>query len=395
MGCRKFKANQLFDGSDFRDKDTVLVTDETGKIESLIPFSEAGEDIQFLNGILSPGLINCHCHIELSHLKNVIPPGTGLINFLKTVVQKRGFEADVIQTAIENAEKEMYDNGIVAVGDISNQIDAILVKKNSRIRWHTFVEVLSISDDKATANLDHYRKVLDTHLTQLGAPHRSVLSPHAPYTVSSKSFDLINSLTEHDIISIHNQEHPAEDELYKTGSGAFLELLSMFGFTSSPFPITGNSSIQSYLPRFNRSQKLFLVHNTYMPPEDILFAKRYAQQHGLSLVFVLCPNANLYIENALPSVHEFVKNDCLIVLGPDSYSSNWQLSMAKEMQTLMKTSYFTSMHPHLALKTVLRWATLNGAKALDWENDLGSFEKDKTPGVVLISEDLSSSKRLL
>jgi cytosine/adenosine deaminase-related metal-dependent hydrolase len=82
-------------------------------------------------------------------------------------------------------------------------------------------------------------------------------------------------------------------------------------------------------------------------------------------------------------------------LGTDSYSSNWQLSIAKEMQALMVTPYFVRMQSIEALKILLQWATINGARALNWENELGSFDKGKTPGVVLIENDLSSSKRIL
>ena len=289
----------------------------------------------------------------------------------------------------------MYHNGIVAVGDISNQSDAIPVKKKSKIRWHNFIEVLSITDDKAEENVDQYKKVLSAHLEQLPSIHRSVLTPHASYTVSRKSFQLINEFTNQQIISIHNQEHPAEDELYQSGQGAFLELLAMFGFTSSPFAISGKSSLRTYLPYFNHSQKIFLIHNTFIPAEDIPYAQSFAGDNGLSLVFCLCPNANLYIENKLPPVEELVKNKCFIVLGTDSYSSNWQLSIAKEMQSLMKMSYFNKMPRQLSLSTLLQWATINGARALNWENEFGSFEKGKKPGVVLINHDLSSSKRIL
>ena len=88
MAYRKFKADQLFDGRHLHGNDKVLITDVSGKIQSLVPVSEAGDDVQSFSGILSPGLINCHCHLELSHLKNVIPPHTGLIEFLCSVVTK-------------------------------------------------------------------------------------------------------------------------------------------------------------------------------------------------------------------------------------------------------------------------------------------------------------------
>ncbi|TBR18742.1 MAG: amidohydrolase [Chitinophagaceae bacterium] len=385
MEYRKFKADSLFDGYQFLDPRMVLITDYKGKIIDIIQESEAGDNIQLFKGILSPGLINCHCHLELSHLKNVIPPHTGLINFLCEVVTKRNFDSSFIQQEISKAEKEMLENGTVAVGDISNTSDTEAVKRKSKIRWQNFVEVLSFTDEKAEENILHYKKIAQ----QLGVDHRTSLVPHAPYSVSTKSFQLLNELTKNKIISIHNQEHPAEDELFKTGGGDYLKLFKLFHINESPFPITGKSSIRSYLPYFNNNQTIFLIHNTYIPEEDIIWANNFATTNGLKLVYCFCVNANLYIENTIPQLLNFIKNDCNIVLGTDSYSSNWQLNITKEMKTI-HTNF-----PTIPLETILKWATSNGAKALQWENELGSFEKGKKPGVVFINPDLTNSKKLL
>ena len=388
MALRKFKANQLFDGYSLH-AGKVLITKPDGTVEGIVEENEAGDGIETLDGILTPGLINAHCHLELSHLKNVIPPHTGLVEFLCSVVTKRGFAAELVQEEIVKAEKEMYDNGIVAVGDICNTADAVPVKSKSNMRWQSFIEVLSFTDARSTENMANYQAVLDVHEEALLLPNRSVLTPHAPYSISPKTFELLNVATTGKIISIHNQEHPAEDELYKTGGGDFLKLFKIFGVESSPFPVTGKSSLQSYLPHFTNGQTIFLIHNTYMPQEDIDFANDYAKKNALKLVYCLCPNANLYIENKLPAAEKFIANDCNIVLGTDSYSSNWQLSIVKEIQTIHQ--HF----PAIPLETILQWATINGAKALQWENELGSFEKGKKPGVTLLANDLNSSKRII
>lgn len=391
MAYRKFKADQLFDGFHLHGNDKVLITDDSGKVENVVSASEAGDDVQTFNGILSPGLINCHCHLELSHLKNVIPPHTGLIEFLCSVVTKRDFHREVIDQEIIKAEKEMYDNGIVAVGDIGNTADTAEVKSKSKIRWQNFVEVLGFTDEKADENIQHYKQVantLETKLQTSNIKHRTSLVPHAPYSISPKTFKLINELTKDQVISIHNQEHPAEDVLYKTGGGEYLKLFKIFGIDKSPFPVTGLSSIRSVLPHFNNGQTIFLVHNTFMAEEDVLFAKQYANENQLTLIWCLCINANLYIENKTPPIEMFIKNNCPLVLGTDSYSSNWQLSIAKEIQAI-KNNF-----PSLSLETILQMATINGAKALKWDNELGSFEKGKRPGVTIIETDFTSSKKL-
>lgn len=392
MAYRKFKADQLFDGYHLHGNDKVLITDETGNVEEIVSVSEAGDGIQTFSGILSPGLINCHCHLELSHLKNVIPPHTGLIEFLCSVVTKRDFPREVIDQEIIKAEKAMYDNGIVAVGDIGNTADTADVKSKSSIRWQNFVEVLGFTDEKAEENINHYKQIaaaLEQKLQTSNLKHRTSLAPHAPYSISPKTFELINELTKDQIISIHNQEHPAEDELYKTGGGDYLKLFKIFGINESPFPVTGLSSIRSVLPHFNNGQTIFLVHNTFMPEEDVLFAKEYANQNQLTLIWCLCINANLYIENKTPPIEMLMKNNCRLVLGTDSYSSNWQLSIAKEIQAIRNN------FPSLSLETILQWATINGARALQWDDELGSFEKGKRPSLTIIDNDLSKSKKIV
>jgi len=83
-----------------------------------------------------------------------------------------------------------------------------------------------------------------------------------------------------------------------------------------------------------------------------------------------------------------MKHNCHIVPGTDSYSSNWQLSIAKEIEAVHK--HF----PHIPFETILQWATSNVAKALGWGDELGSFEKGKKPGVVLSDNNFSFSKKL-
>ena len=391
MAYRKFKADQLFDGYRLYDNDKVLITDDSGKVENIVGVSEAGDDVQTFSGILSPGLINCHCHLELSHLKNIIPPHTGLIEFLCSVVTKRDFPREVIDQEIIKAEMEMYDNGIVAVGDIGNTADTADVKSKSKINWQNFVEVLGFTDEKAEENINYYRQVaatLEQKLQTSTLKHRTSLVPHAPYSISPKTFKLINELTKDQIISIHNQEHPAEDVLYKTGGGEYLKLFKIFGINESPFPVTGLSSIRSVLPHFNNGQTIFLIHNTFMPEEDIVFAKEYGNANGIKLVWCLCVNANLYIENKTPPIEMLVRHNCPIVLGTDSYSSNWQLSIAKEIKAIR------SNFPSLSVETILQWATINGAKALQWDNELGSFEKGKKPGGILLDPTFESSTRI-
>ena len=392
MKYRKFKGDKMFNGFGFTDNEQVLITDEQGKVIELTTILNAGEHIEQFEGTICPGFINAHCHLELSHLKDVIPPHTGLIPFLLDVVGKRDFPMETILDRIEKAEKEMFQDGIVAVGDIGNTANTLETKRNSKIRWNNFVEVLSFSDEMSPKRMQEYNEVLkafnDAELELEKDHFKSALVPHAPYTISNLTFKEINRLTPGAVISMHNQEHPAEDVLYKTGEGDYLPFLKIFGFDASPFPITGKSALRSCLPHFNNKQRVLLVHNTFIPEEDIAFAINYAKEHLAGVHFCLCPNANLYIENKMPPILKLMEQGADLVLGTDSYSSNWQLSIASEIKTINERL------PEIPLETILRWATINGARALGREDELGSFEKGKKPGVVLLDSHMNS-KRLI
>lgn len=390
---RKFKADDIFTGTFFTGAGKVLITDEEGRIEGIVPETDAGEGIEALPGIISPGFVNAHCHLELSHMKGKIPGGTGLVDFVQAVMSSRGAGADEIQQAIKDAEQEMHGNGIVAVGDICNTADTIAAKAASKIHWHNFIEVSGFVEAAAQKRLDAAVEILNTfNGAQLSVPSHqqlSSLSPHAPYSVSKALFALLNNLTENQLITIHNQESKAEDELYKTGGGKFLALYKNFGIDISSFIPPGKSSFGTWTDYFDRNQKIISVHNTFTGKDDLEYSTFNIQHSKIS--FCLCPNANVYIEKSLPPVEMLMQHGCHIVLGTDSYASNHQLDIAAEISTLRKS------FPQINLEKMLQWATLNGAKALQMENMLGSFEKGKMPGIVqLTSEGLAlKSKRII
>jgi len=381
MKYRKLAADWLFDGYSLQS-DKVLIIDTAGKVIEVVAREASGEEVESFNGTLVPGFINCHCHLELSHLKGSIAPKKGLVEFLLSVIRLRK-EKDDIQlkvAAMEAAEKEMYTNGIVAVADIANTADTIAIKKNSRIQWHTLVEVLNLWDNNLEQALPRFLGVQQLY-TQDGL--NAVITPHAPYSVSIATLKAINEATAGKMISVHNQETAPENELFQTGTGKFLQFYEQLtGNHKSPFAVSGKSSLQTWLSYFTNGQTILLVHNTYIAEEDIVWAKEHAAAYGLHLIFCLCPNANSYIEDQLPPVDLLIKHNCHVVVGTDSYSSNWHLSIAKEMAMLQQH------YSHLSIATLLQWATSNGAKAIG-ANDLGRFEKGSTPGVVLLQPDFS------
>jgi len=378
MTYRKFKADYLFTGQAFAPADSVLVTTAEGRVQDVVAAAAAGEDVEYYPGILCPGFINCHCHLELSHMRGFIPEGTGLVEFLSTVIRGRGAaartaggadgaadERDPVREAIAAAEAEMLAGGIVAVGDICNTADTLEQKRKGRLRYHNFIETIGFVEGAARMRFDHGLRVLE----ELGG---GSIVPHAPYSVSPALFRLIAGHAKGGILTIHNQEDEGENEFLLTGKGEFLRLYAALGLDVSFFKGTGKRSLESWLGYFDPGQPVIAVHNVTTNEEDWRMAA------GRALTFCLCPNANLYISGELPDVEGLVRSGHPVVVGTDSLASNHGLSLLEELKTLEQA------FPALRVEQLLQWATLNGARALGMEAGLGSFAPGKQPGVVLI-----------
>jgi len=99
---------------------------ENDKIVDILPDNHPKTEnitIEKHQGIIVPGFINSHCHLELSHLHQKIQKGTGLVEFIKQVARGEKYELDLIESKITEADEAMYKAGIVAVGDSGNTIN--------------------------------------------------------------------------------------------------------------------------------------------------------------------------------------------------------------------------------------------------------------------------------
>jgi aminodeoxyfutalosine deaminase len=380
---RFISAERIHSGHSFFPAGSVLVLDDNGVVLDVKPKAETGGGkVEFFDGIICPGLINTHCHLELSHMKGKVAEGTGLHAFILEIEKLKKPADEEVQEAIASADKEMFENGIVAVGDICNTSATFSFKKQSKIFYHNFLEVYSFDPSRSDAAFAR-GTYLAGQLEELGLKKYSV-TPHAPYSVS---VSLLRRIADHaseknSILSIHNQESPDEDLFFKFKTGQVIERLKHFGISADHFSPTGKSSLQSYLLHLPRDLKILLVHNTFTGADDLQFAAEYNKD----ICWCLCPNANLYIENTLPDIRQMEAARCKITLGTDSYASNHSLSLTDEINTILKN--FSSV----SLETVLKWATFNGARFLEMDHKLGSFEKGRQPGITLLKQDKISKK---
>jgi len=276
---RKISADYIFLGSLPPIKKGVVILNGNGLVlEVLNPKKDEinWEEVEQYNGIICPGFINTHCHLELSYLKGKIKEGTHLHGFIKEINSVRNnFVEEERQEAISKAEIEMLNNGIVAVGDISNGGSTFEIKEQNKIKYHTFIEVFGSDPNIATSAYNHSENLFNNYYNS----NRVSITPHATYSVSD---NLVNLIDKHckktnNLISIHNQETKSENKFFKKGAGKMFELLEIDKKHNGKYKSTGKNALPSFLGKFNTLNKILLVHNTFTSKKDIEWANNYSK----------------------------------------------------------------------------------------------------------------------
>lgn len=353
----------------------ILAVSANGTImDLLLPDDQNAPEpsrIERFKGILCPGFVNAHCHLELSHMKGVVAEKTGLPKFITEIVSRREENGHEKLEKIAEADAEMWENGIQAVGDICNTADTLETKLNSRIDYHSFVEVFSFDPAKAPAVLETGIQVAEAYQN---ANLNATIVPHAPYSVSEELFGGIAAQQTRfgGPISMHNQETESEDEMFVSGTGELVETFKGFGVDFTDFNPQKRSALDFALPQLPTDQNALLIHNTCSTKEEMELAHALRER----LFWCTCANANLYIENRIPNIPMWLDLGATVCVGTDSLASNHQLSILDELKLIQKN------HPQIPLSILLEMATMNGAEALNMDKKIGSFQKGKLPGVL-------------
>ena len=364
-------------GKGWAEAGTVVIANENGYVEDLVPETEAGEDVQKVDGVICPGFVNAHCHLELSHLKGHIPPQTGMVDFLLQVMQLRRFRIEEKVKAMEVAIAEMRGNGVVAVGDISNSTDSVGPKQATDIYFHNFIEITGFVPAVAAERWEVAKQVAGTFL-EVFPPEQVTISPHAPYSVSPELLQLIQEGAGRKRLSIHMMESEDEIAFFREKQGDFMRLYAQLGVHLDFFKPTGTSSLRQLWPVMKSHPAWLWVHNTEVSLHDL----QWLDEHGFDWnrhFFCLCPGANQYINFASPAIHRFRNQFPLrLCLGTDSLAGNYYLNPVYEMRMMQKHGRLND------LGYLLQMATYNGACALGIEQQFGSIEPGKKPGILLL-----------
>lgn len=379
---KRFSAHYIFTGSGTPLKHGLVTTTDEGEIISVeAPDTDLKEtrSVQFFNGIIVPGFVNAHCHLELSHMKGTIPEGGGLPEFLMKVRTTRHFDASEIRAEAIKADSFMHDEGIVLCADICNTADTFEIKKKSRIIYISLIEEFGIDPERAEKRMDDALPVI-REAQRAGLEYYVV--PHSAYSMSKPLLKLLKEAgKDNKVTSVHFMESESEIRFLRSNDGGLADSFRASGLMPSEPDLPG-SHLSAIREGITGTGNLILVHNTFADEATITEVNKRG-----NTFWALCPRSNLFIENTLPPVELLRSQKCNIIIGTDSLSSNHSLSILEEMKVLQNN------FPAVSLSEIMAWGTANGARALGKDDIYGSIEAGKKPGLLLIENlDLHNLK---
>jgi cytosine/adenosine deaminase-related metal-dependent hydrolase len=381
---KRFSAQYIITNDGPSLKRSVITSEDDGTILSIEDTGgnlEEKHSVEFHNGIIIPGFVNCHCHLELSHMKGLVEPGGSLGGFLTLINNKRTGAYDTLISSAESSDNYMYKEGISLCGDICNTSGSFGIKKESRIKYINLIEVFGINPEKAAGSMEEGLRVSEIS-EEMNIPWSLV--PHSTYSMSLTLLQLLKEKSSgNKVTSIHFMESAGEKKFIENHSGELMEAYRKSGFIP-PRLETVKSHVEAILNEITLSGNLILVHNTFV---DRVTIRKLKERKNI--FWCLCPDSNIYIENAIPPVDLLLEEDCDIVVGTDSLASNNKLSILGELKTLQLN------FPSVSIEEMVRWATVNGAKALGEEDNFGKIKPGKKPGLLLLQNiDLQNMKLL-
>ncbi len=344
---------------------------------TILELGSCGPEEVVSEGALVPGFVNAHCHVELSHLQGKFRKGTGMAGFIDQINELRDWAGRDVKIELTRRWMDrMWNEGVSAMADISNDDSSFEVKKDHPMYTRTFLEVFGSEPEMCEGvmkDVSELQKLADA------AGIDAAPTPHSCYTMSPQLLSASAAAgLESAFLSYHSQESLEEEELLRNGSGAMYENRKRSGMSTPP--VTGESSLKYFLDRLSEvkpgpyDENILLVHNVCLEQGDIDELKKVMKNP----YFAICPLSNIFIHNALPPIGLMRENGLAIALGTDSLSSNDDLDIVKELDCLHEN------FPEVPMEELLTWASLNGARFLRRDNELGSLTPGKRPGIVRI-----------
>lgn len=357
---KKITANLILTPNGF-EKGIIITIDENliiNKIERNVDDIDSIPGLEHYNGVIIPGMVNCHSHIEYSYVKGLIPQGGGLPEFIRSIIGIKIKNEIPDSVKIQQAaawDKKLYEQGVIAVADHNNNDYVYEMKKSSNVYYHDLIELFDVDNQTADETFHQGIRRME-HSLSLGLA--ATVIPHACYTMEDR------------LIALTGGEAVSNDGIRAAGvfSTHFKESVELGGSDETVRIIENVSK--------DRTSVIF-VHCIYAKEEDLRPA---IDKFGDRLTVCSCPMSNVYIENKMGDFDLFRRLGIRMALGTDSLSSNTMLSMVDEMKCLAR------YYPNIPTQEIISMATENGAKAIEIDSWAGTIEEGKRPGLVLLED---------
>ena len=348
---------------------------ELGTRDSLLPGKDE-EVRQFPDGVMMPGLINAHCHLELGMARGMLPRGEGFpmwVSRLRRALEGNGPEH--FRQAARLGALECLKNGTTTVVDVGNSGEAARALAELPIRSFPYLELIGLDPAVAAARLQQGAEWLEGLPEADGRYHPGVTC-HAPY---SCSVDLLTFVSHADGLragpyTLHVAESVEEMAMFREGRGALMDFCKRIFPGLKWNPGAGPASPIRFLSGIGAIPKgSLLVHCNVADREEarILASSESSVVH--------CPRSRAFFDHPALPLEVYRQEGVNLCLGTDSLASNEGLNLFDEM------SEFQKEHPDIPAREILAMATRNGAKALGLGGELGVLRPGAIADFIVIA----------
>lgn len=319
---------------------------------------------------LMPGLVNAHTHLELSHLRDQIPPASDFVTWVRGVMATRrpgaGPSADTVAAGIQAGIDEAVASGTVLVGDISNTLAPWTLLAASPLGGVLFNEIIRFNTPDPVAVVAQACQQIDALPPAAGL--RASLAAHAPYSVAPLVFRAIRDEIDRRPFlpySVHLAESRDESEFIRTGGGQWRTFLEQVGSWDPAWTAPGGTPVDYLDDAGFVSGRSLVVHGVQMTGADLARIAR----RGATLV--TCPRSNVYTGAGRPPVEAFYAAGVPVAVGTDSLASTPDLNLFSELASMH------ALAPNVPAARLIESATVVGARALGFESEFGTLEPGK------------------
>jgi len=344
------------------------LTTQGGRIICLTENGRTNSDHDLGDVALTPTLVNAHTHLEFSSLAQPLgQPGMAITDWIPEVIRWRMNQAaGEVPLAVAAGINETSASGVGIVGEIATSPWYNEVKVPHNLAVNFFVERLGNAPSEVGEKIREGKKWL-AGASEMGPPFHGGISPHAPYSLCEQLFaQLIDwAKNEHRPVAMHLAESPQELEFVRSGAGPFAEMLERLSVRRTTTTESGRT-IQGYLHALAATENALVIHGNYLTVDEIRFL---GQQPNIHLVY--CPRTHHFFRHANYPLSRAIDCGVNVAIGTDSRASNPDLNILAELKLVHEK------FPELDPAVVFSMGTLNGAKALQADHQLGSLTKGK------------------